>query len=103
MAVSVGLSELFDSRLLAADVFAASHDFSFMSEEEEGQLISKGYLDFDVKFDPTKAVVPTFHLAEDRPSCDISSEVGSVFRGTRRLFFALIHRFVHSHILSFCK
>jgi hypothetical protein len=99
MAVSIGSSGSFDSRLLAADVFAASHDFSLMSEEEEGKLISKGYLDYDVKFDPTKAVVPTFHQAEDSPSCDISSEVEC----TQRLFCTSIHLFFNLHFFSFCK
>lgn len=99
MVVSAVSPGSFDSRLLAADIFAASHDFSLMSEEEEGKLISKGYLDYDVKFDPTKAVVPTFHQAEDGPSCDISSEVGS----TRRLFFTSIHLFFNSRFFSFCK
>ena len=98
MAVSVGSPGSFDSRLLAADVFAASHDFSLMSEDEEGKLISKGYLDYDVKFDPTKAVVPNFHQAEDSLSCDISSEVGAL-----DAFFTSIHIFYNSHFFSFCK
>jgi hypothetical protein len=75
MAVSVGSSGTSDYRGIAADVFAASHDFCLMSEEEEGHSLSKGYLDYDIKFDPTKAVLPTFNQAEDRAACDISSEV----------------------------
>jgi hypothetical protein len=75
MAVSLGSSGSNDSRGIAADVFAASHDFCLMSEEEEGQSLSKGWLDYDVKFDPTKAVLPTFDQSEDRAACDISSEV----------------------------
>jgi len=98
MAVSVVSPGSFDSRLLAADVFAASHDFSLMSEEEEGKLISKDYLDYDVKFDPTKAVVPNFHQAEDSLSCDISSEVGAL-----DAFFTSIHIFYNSPFFSFCK
>lgn len=74
VSVSLGSSGAFDSRGIAADVFAASHDFCLMSEEEEGRSLSKGFLDYDVKFDPT--VLPTFASdAEDRTTCDISSEV----------------------------
>ena len=62
------------ARGFAADAFAASHDFCLMSEEEEGQSLSKGYLDFDVKFDPTKAMLPKFEGSHERPPCDISSE-----------------------------
>ena len=66
-----------DARGIAADVLAASHDFCLLSEEEVDQPLSKGYLDYDVKFDPTKAVLPNFGDEEssERPPCDISSEV----------------------------
>ncbi|KAL3802897.1 hypothetical protein ACHAW5_006192 [Stephanodiscus triporus] len=71
--VSLGLSGAFGSRGIAADVFAASHDFCLLSEEEEGRSLSKGFLDYDVKFDPT--VLPSFASdAKDRATCDISSE-----------------------------
>ena len=62
------------ARGFAADTFAASHDFCLLSEEEEGQCLSKGYLDYDVKFDPAKTLLPTFE-GSHRPPCDISSEV----------------------------
>ena len=77
MAFSLGASGTVsgDLRGIAADVFSASHDFCLMSEEEEGKYLSKGFLDYDVKFDPSKAVFPTFHQAEHRAACDISSEV----------------------------
>ena len=68
------------SGIVAADVFAASHDFCLLSEEEEGECLSKGYLDFDVKFDPTKTLLPKFGSNgggsdDERQPCDISSEV----------------------------
>lgn len=77
-----------DLRGIAADVFSASHDFCLMSEEEEGQYLSKGFLDYDVKFCPTKAVLPTFDKAEHRAACDISSEVCTIQRLQDRLFHA---------------
>jgi len=73
MAISLGSAS--DARGFAADAFAASHDFCLMSEEEEGQSLSKGYLDFDVKFDPTKTMLPKFEGSHERTPCDISSEV----------------------------
>ncbi|KAL9185785.1 hypothetical protein ACHAXT_003562 [Thalassiosira profunda] len=63
-----------DKKGVAADVFAASHDFCLMSEEEVGQSLSKGYLDFDLKFDPTRTLLPTFGGPSGRKPCDISSE-----------------------------
>ena len=64
-----------DARGIAAEVFAASHDFCILSEEEEGSSLSKGYLDYDVKFDPTKSVLPKFDKSSnERLPCDISSE-----------------------------
>jgi len=64
-----------DARGIAAEVFAASHDFCILSEEEEGSSLSKGYLDYDVKFDPTKSVLPKFDKSpNERLPCDISSE-----------------------------
>ncbi|KAL7544103.1 hypothetical protein ACHAXR_013581 [Thalassiosira sp. AJA248-18] len=74
MGVSLGSSGSGDMRGIAADVFASSHDFCLLSEEEEGQSLSKGYLDFDVKFDPTKTLLPKFDGSHKKPPCDISSE-----------------------------
>ena len=64
------------ARGFSADTFAASHDFCLLSEEEEEQCLSKGYLDYDIKFDHTKTMLPKFEGSQDRPPCDISSEVG---------------------------
>ena len=70
-----GISSDRDARGIAAEVFAASHDFCILSEEEEGGSLSKGYLDYDVKFDPTKSVLPKFDKSSnERLPCDISSE-----------------------------
>jgi len=70
-----GISSDRDARGIAAEVFAASHDFCILSEEEEGSSLSKGYLDYDVKFDPTKSVLPKFDKSSnERLPCDISSE-----------------------------
>ena len=79
LAVSLGSSATgnrSDPRNIAAEVFAASHDFCLLSEEEEGSCLSKGFLDYDIKFDPTKSVLPTFDIfsaAKLLPS-NISSE-----------------------------
>ena len=43
-----------DARGIAADVFAASHDFCILSEEELGMSLSKDHLDFDIKNIPSK-------------------------------------------------
>jgi len=73
--ISVEGSSDRDARGIAAELFAASHDFCILSEEEEGSSLSKGYLDYDVKFDPTKSVLPKFDKSSnERLPCDISSE-----------------------------
>lgn len=79
MSASFGASGIGDLRGFAANVFAASHDFCLMSDEEMGQSLSKNHLDYDVKFDPTKSVLPSFGMANDRHSCDISSEASQMF------------------------
>jgi hypothetical protein len=79
MSASFGTFGVGELRGVAANVFAASHDFCLMSDEEVGHSLSKGYLDFDVKFDPTKSVLPLFCQTNDKPSCDISSEVRLAF------------------------
>lgn len=112
MSVGFVTSGVGDQRGIAANVFAASHDFCLMSDEEVGQSLSKGYLDFDVKFDPTKSVLPSFGQTNDKPSCDISSEVRITFHLHRyigvsltrtREFRCFIVSFFHrSSLLSVC-
>ena len=72
--MAIGLETSLDSRRFASDVFAASHDFCLMSEEEEGASLSKGYLDYDVKYKPDNMMVPKFLGTHERPPCDSSSE-----------------------------
>ena len=72
MITSVLDNATYDSRALAADLFAASHDFILMSEEEEGAQLSK--LDYDVKYEPEKFEVPSFSGDATTTASDISSE-----------------------------
>jgi hypothetical protein len=112
MSVSFVASGVGDLRGVAANVFAASHDFCLMSDEEVGQSLSKGFLDFDIKFDPTKSVLPSFGQTTDRLSCDISSEVRLTFHQGRCLdllrncyFTSFIRMFVtvlRSMLASLC-
>ena len=71
-----------DARGIAADLFAAGHDFCILSDEEPGKALSKSYLDFDIKNVPSRQTKPSF--GKSRPGgdgetgripCDISSEV----------------------------
>lgn len=62
-------------RRFASDSFAASHDFCIFSEEEEGALLSKGYLNYDTKYNSENLSVPLFcGTNADKPFCEISSE-----------------------------
>eukprot|EP00986_Skeletonema_menzelii_P015530 scaffold11957_cov146-Skeletonema_menzelii.AAC.2 len=72
VAASVVDDVTYDSRALAADLFAASHDFVLMSEEEEGTRLGK--LDYDVKYEPEKYVVPSFNGTSTIAVSDTSSE-----------------------------
>ena len=74
--IGLNISTSGGARGFSADTFAASHDFCLLSEEEENECLSKGYLDYDVKFEHTKTMLPNFERSQDRPPCDISSEVG---------------------------
>lgn len=56
-----------------ADIFAASHDFCLLSEEEEGKNLSRDYLDCDV-YDHEELMIPSFTGVFERDPCDISSE-----------------------------
>ena len=110
MSISFVPSGVGDLRGVAANLFAASHDFCLMSDEEVGQSLSKGYLDFDVKFDPTKSVLPTFGQMKDSPSCDISSEVSLLFilfvvsisSQSNTYFPLLVSSLHHSSLLNAC-
>ena len=73
MAVSVCPSTS-EARRFASDVFAASHDFCITSEEEEGASLSKGYTDYDAKYNTEKMMIPIFAGSHERTPCDISSE-----------------------------
>ena len=73
-----------DARGVAADLFAAGHDFCILSDEEPGKALSKSYLDFDIKNVPSRQTKPLFGKARpsgdgatDRTPCDISSEVST--------------------------
>eukprot|EP00986_Skeletonema_menzelii_P013244 scaffold7585_cov74-Skeletonema_menzelii.AAC.3 len=61
----------YDSRA-RPDLFAASHDFILMSEEEEGARFSK--LDYDVKYEPEKFSMPSFFNGTSTTASDISSQ-----------------------------
>jgi len=62
-------------RRFASDSFAASHDFCIFSEEEEGAILSKGYLNYDTKYNSENLSFPLFcGTNADKPFCDISSE-----------------------------
>lgn len=70
------------SRLLAVDMFLKAHDFALLSEEEEGELLTKGHLaceDFDgpymlpMKFDFTTPVKSTDICSEFSAQCLVLS------------------------------
>jgi len=66
-------NSLFHSRWISSEIFARSHDFALLSEEEDGKALSKSFLDFE-----QKAPFPPFRIKsigeDDIEASELSSE-----------------------------
>eukprot|EP00978_Attheya_sp_CCMP212_P019884 scaffold56383_cov72-Attheya_sp.AAC.1 len=59
----------------AARLFAMAHDFALLSEEEEGENLTKGFLDCDQNYKSRENLIPSFDRSdESNPGCVLSSE-----------------------------
>jgi len=65
-----------DARWIAAEVFSRAHDFALLTEEEEGESLSRGFLDLDLgqNTDDESILVPDFIRGRQSCACDLSSE-----------------------------
>jgi hypothetical protein len=74
----------------AARLFAMAHDFALLSEEEECENLTKGFLDSDQNYKFGESGIPSFDTSdESNPGCVLSSEFSAQcllvrkFRGCR--------------------
>jgi hypothetical protein len=66
--------------VIAAELYTKAHDFALLSEEEEGETLSRGFLDFDrsISDDDSYVLTPFVNdrnsVCEKSNVCDLSSE-----------------------------
>ena len=63
-------------KCLSSELFAHAHDFALLSEEEEGECLTKGKLDYDIRhtIDDETALAHIIKEVDNSNACELSSE-----------------------------